>query len=55
MLSKSDYIDDADSFMWLGYLAFPSGDRSTFNYSYTFSDSKGNHNSSDTTANGQML
>ena len=30
---------------------FPSGDRSTYSYSYTFSDSKGNHNSSDTTAN----
>ena len=53
MLSKSDYIDDADSFSTMAGLSgfFPSGDRSTFNYSYTFSDSKGNHNSSDTTAN----
>ena len=53
MLSKSDYIDDADSFSTMAGLSgfFPSGDRSTFSYSYTFSDSKGNHNSSDTTAN----
>ena len=29
---------------------FPSGDRSTYSYSYTLSDSKGNNNSSDTTA-----
>ena len=37
---------------WLGLSGFfPSGDRSTYNYSYTFSDSKRNHNSSDTTAN----
>ena len=53
MLSKSDYIDDADSFSTMAGLSgfFPSGDRSTFNYSYTYSESKGNHNSSDTTAN----
>ena len=53
MLSKSDYIDDADSFSTMAGLSgfFPSGDRSTYSYSYTFSDSKGNHNSSDTTAN----
>jgi hypothetical protein len=53
MLSKSDYIDDADSFSTMAGLSgfFPSGDRSTYSYSYTLSDSKGNHNSSDTTAN----
>ena len=53
MLSKSDYIDDADSFSTMAGLSgfFPSGDRSTYSYSYTFSDSKGNHNSSDETAN----
>ena len=53
MASKSDYIDDADSFSSMFGLSgfFPSGDRSTYSYSYTFSDSKGNHNSSDTTAN----
>ena len=52
MASKSDYIDDADSFSNMFGLSgfFPSGERSTYNYSYTLSDSKGNHNSSDTTA-----
>mgnify|MGYP007000436983 len=29
---------------------FPSGDRSTYSYSYSLSDSKGNRNSSDTSA-----
>ena len=53
MLSKSDYIDDADSFSSMAGLSgfFPSGDRSTYSYSYTLSDSKANHNTSDTTAN----
>ena len=53
MTSKSDYIDDADSFSNMFGLSgfFPSGDRSTYTYSYTLSDSKGNHNSSDETAN----
>ena len=53
MASKSDYIDDADSYSSMFGLSgfFPSGDRSTYNYSYNYSDSKGNHNSSDTTAN----
>ena len=53
MFSKSDYIDDADSFSTIAGLSgfFPSGDRSTYSYSYTLTDSKGNHNSSDTTAN----
>ena len=53
MLSKSDYVDDADSFSLMygigGY--FPVGERNSFSYGYSYSDSKGNHNSSDTTAN----
>ena len=52
MLSKSDYQDDADSFSLMygigGY--FSVGDRNSFSYGYAFSDSKGNQNSSDTTA-----
>ena len=50
---RSDYIDDADSFSSMAGLSgfFPSGDRSTYSYSYTLSDSKANHNNSDTTAN----
>ena len=53
MVSKSDYIDDADSFSTMAGVSgfFPSGDRSTYSYSYTLSDSKANHNTSDTTAN----
>ena len=53
MVSKSDYIDDADSFSTMAGISgfFPSGDRSTYSYSYTLSDSKANHNTSDTTAN----
>ena len=53
IISKSDYIDDADSFSTMAGLSgfFPSGDRSTYSYSYTLSDSKANHNTSDTTAN----
>ncbi len=52
MFSKSDYIDDADSFSTIAGLSgfFPSGDRSTYSYSYSLSDSKGNRNSSDTSA-----
>ena len=53
MLSKTDYQDDADSFSLLsgvgGY--FSAGDRNSFNYGYSFSDSKGNRNTTDTTAN----
>ena len=53
MVSKSDYQTDADSFskMW-GIGGFiPVGERNSFSYGYAFSDSKGNRNSSDTTAN----
>ena len=53
MFSKSDYVDDADSFSFMygigGY--FSVGDRNSFSYGYSYSDSKGNHNSSDSTAN----
>ena len=52
MLSKTDYVDDADSFSFIygigGY--FSAGERNSFSYGYSFSDSKGNRNSSDTTA-----
>jgi len=52
MLSKSDYEDDADSFSVMygigGY--FSVGERNSFSYGYSYADSKGNHNSSDTTA-----
>ncbi len=52
MLSKTDYMDDADSFsMMMGMGGFFSvGDRHSFNYSYSYSDAKGNNNTSDTTA-----
>ena len=53
MLNKTDYQDDADSFSLLygigGY--FSAGDRNSFSYGYSFSDSKNNKNSTDTTAN----
>jgi len=52
MLSKTDYQDDADSFSLMygigGY--FSAGDRNSFSYGYSLSDSKNNKNSSDTTA-----
>ena len=52
MLSKTDYQDDADSFSLMygigGY--FSVGERNSFSYGYSFSDSKGNHNSTDNTA-----
>ena len=53
MLSKSDYQTDADSFsLMMGIGGFFSvGERNSFSYGYSYSDSKGNHNSSDTTAN----
>ena len=52
MLSKSDYETDADAFskMW-GFGGFFSvGERNSFSYGYSYSDSKGNHNSTDPTA-----
>ena len=52
MLSKTDYMDDADSFSIMGGIggSFAFGDRQSFSYGYSFSDAKGNNNSSDTTA-----
>ncbi len=52
MVSKSDYQTDADSFskMWGIGGFFSVGERNSFSYGYTFSDSKGNRNESDTTA-----
>ena len=53
MLSKSDYQTDADSFsLMYGVGGFSSvGERNSFSYGYSYSDSKANHNSEDTTAN----
>ena len=53
MLSKSDYQTDADSFSTMGGVGgfFTVGERNSISYGYSLSDSKGNHNSSDTTAN----
>ncbi len=52
MLSKSDYQTDADSFsMMYGAGSFFSiGERNSISYGYSFSDSKGNQNSTDATA-----
>ena len=51
-LSKTDNQDDADNFSTGtgigGY--FPVGDRNSFSYGYSFSDSKNNRNLNDTTA-----
>ncbi len=53
MLNKTDYQDDADSFSLMygigGY--FSVGERNSFSYGYSFSDSKSNRNTTDTTAN----
>jgi len=53
MLSKSDYQTDADSFSTMGGVGgfFTAGERNSISYGYSFSDSKGNHNSTDTAAN----
>jgi len=53
MLSKTDYQDDADSFSLLSGIGgyFSAGERSSFSYGYSFSDSKNNKNTTDTTAN----
>ena len=51
-ISKSDYHTDADSFskgMGIGGF-FSVGERHSFSYGYSYSDAKGNMNSSDTTA-----
>ena len=52
ILGKTDYIDDADSFSFMygigGY--FSLGERNSFSYGYSYSDSKANRNTSDTAA-----
>ena len=52
MLSKSDYQTDADSFSVMGGIGgfFTIGERNSISYGYSYSDSKGNQNSTDTTA-----
>ncbi len=52
MLSKSDYQTDAHSFSFMGGLGgfFTIGERNSISYGYSYSDSKGNQNTSDTTA-----
>ena len=53
MVSKTDYQDDADSFSLMSGIGgyFSVGERHSFSYGYSYSDSKGNRNTSDTTAN----
>ena len=53
MLSKSDYQHDADSFSKMYGIGgfFSVGERNSFSYGYAYSNSKGNDNSQDTTAN----
>ena len=53
MFSKSDYQTDADSFSTMGGVGgfFTVGERNSISYGYSFADSKGNHNSTDLTAN----
>jgi len=53
MLSKTDYQDDADSFSFMSGIGgyFSLGERHSFSYGYSYSDSKGNSNTSDFIAN----
>ena len=53
ILSKSDYQHDADSFSKMYGLGgfFSVGERNSFSYGFSYSNSKGNNNISDTTAN----
>ena len=52
IVSKSDYQTDADSFSLMGGIGgfFTIGERNSISYGYSYSDSKGNHNSTDNTA-----
>ena len=52
MLSKSDYKTDADSISVMSGIGgyFSVGENHSFSYGYSFSDSKADNNSSDTTA-----
>ena len=53
ILGKSDYQHDADSFSKMYGLGgfFSVGERNSFSYGFSYSNSKGNNNVSDTTAN----
>ena len=53
ILNKSDYQHDADSFSKMYGLGgfFSVGERNSFSYGFSYSNSKGNNNISDTTAN----
>ena len=53
ILSKSDYQHDADCFSKMYGLGgfFSVGERNSFSYGFSYSNSKGNNNISDTTAN----
>ena len=53
ILSKSDYQHDADSFSKMYGLGgfFSVGERNSFSYGFSYSNSKGNNNLMDTTAN----
>jgi hypothetical protein len=50
--SKTDNQDDADAFSFMYGIggSFAAGERSTFSYGYSFTDSKSNRNTTDTTA-----
>tara|TARA_B100001123_G_scaffold127074_1_gene147858 strand:+ start:154 stop:1872 length:1719 start_codon:yes stop_codon:yes gene_type:complete len=50
--SKTDNQDDADAFSFMYGIggSFAAGERSTFSYGYSYMDSKGNRNTTDTTA-----
>jgi len=52
MLNKTDNQDDADAFSLMYGIggSFAAGERSAFSYGYSYMDSKGNRNTTDTTA-----
>ena len=53
IMSKTDAMTDADSFSFMYGVGgfFSVGERNSINYGYSYTDSKANHNFSDTTAN----
>lgn len=53
IMNKTDAMADADSFSFMYGVGgfFSVGERNSINYGYSYTDSKANHNSSDTTAN----
>ncbi len=50
--SKTDNKDDATAYSFMYGIggSFPSGDRSTYNYGYSYSDARNDRNTTDTTA-----